>query len=113
MGYQKNSEPLSLKDKIKIGLGLILMLCVFIFGIKFTVEQENKMAAKQALKEAAYVHPDTLYISRDLHNEDNLVRFVDDEYPLYVILEYKHIDSEYSAWNGTHNFYEFILIKKQ
>ena len=93
MGYQKNSEPLSLKDKIKTGLGLIIMLCIFIFGIRFTVKQEKKMAVKQASIEAAYVHPDTLYISRDLHNEDNLVRFVNDEYQLYKILEYKHIDS--------------------
>ena len=111
MGYQK-------KGKIGEPLGVVkILMIVFVFlliiaSLVYSIKVENKYAHELALKEAAYVHPDTLIISRDLHNEDNLVRFVNDEYPLYEILEYKHIDSEYSAWNGAHNFYEFILIKK-
>jgi hypothetical protein len=113
MGYQKiEKKPLT-----TMGIVKIIIIGVIIFGgfcslFVFTIEQENKFAREQAIIEAAYIHPDTLYISRDLHTEDNLVRFINDEYPLYKILEYKHIDSEYSAWNGAHNFYEFILIKK-
>ena len=112
MGYQKNREPLTVIDYVKIFLVLIIILSGFTLLIKFTINEENKRAAEQALIDAAYVHPDTLVISRDLRKEFNLNKFVENEYPLYKILEYKHIDSEYSAWNGTHNFYEFILIKK-
>ena len=101
-------EPLGVVKILLIIFVFLLIIALLVYSIKV----ENKIAAEQALKEAAYVHPDTLLISRDLHNEDNLVRFIDDEYPLYKILKYEHIDSEYSAWNGAHNFYEFILIKK-
>jgi hypothetical protein len=111
MGLQKNGnigEPLGVVKILAIVFFVLLTIALMVYSIK----NEDKFAREQALKEAAFIHPDTLYISRDLHNEDNLVRFVNDEYPLYKILEYKHIDSEYSAWNGAHNFYEFILIKK-
>ena len=112
MGYQKNKKPLTIKDYVKVVIVLILIFGGFGSLINFTIKQENKYAHEQALIEAARIYPDTLIISRDLHHEDNLVKFVDDNYPKYKILEYKHIDSEYSAWNGAHNFYEFILIKK-
>jgi len=112
MGYQKNIKPVT---KIEIIKTIVIILIVFgLFGalLNSTIKYENKIAAEQALIEDAYVHPDTLHISRDLQKEDNLVKFINNEYPLYEILEYEHIDSDYSAWNGVHNFYEFILIKK-
>ncbi len=112
MGYVKNEKPLTTKDIIKIILVIVIIFGGFGTLIKFTIEQENEFEREQNLMEANLIRPDTLYISKDLRNEDNLIKFVDDEYPLYKILEYKHIDSEYSAWNGIHNFYEFILIKK-
>jgi len=112
MGYQKNKEPLKFKDYIKIFITLIIVLGGFGTLITFTIKEENKAKLEQELIDAAYVHPDTLIISKDLRNKSNLNKFIEKEYPLYKIYKYKHVDSEYSAWNGTHNFYEFILIKK-
>lgn len=112
MGYQKNKKPLTIKDYLKIILVIIILFGGFGVLINFTIKAENKAKLEQDLIEAAYVHPDTLIVSKDLRNQDNLNKFIEKEYPLYKIIEYKHIDSEYSAWNGTHNIYEFLLIKK-
>ena len=111
MGYQKNKEPLKKYDVVKILFGIFIFLGVCALLLSHAKKLDEKIALEQ-YEILLLPKPDTLLISRDLHNEDNLVRFINDEYPLYKILEYKHIDSEYSAWNGAHNFYEFILIKK-
>ena len=111
MGYQKNKEPLKKFDVVKILFGIFIFLGLCALLLNHAKKMDDKIALEQ-YEISLLPKPDTLIISRDLHHEDNLVKFVDDNYPKYKILEYKHVDSEYSAWNGTHNFYEFILIKK-
>lgn len=111
MGIQKKKEPLKKYDVVKLLLGVFVFLVVCAVLLSHAKKIDAKFAQEQ-YEISLLPKPDTLLISRDLHNEDNLIRFINDEYPLYKILEYKHIDSEYSAWNGAHNFYEFILIKK-
>lgn len=99
---------------ISIILGTIFLLIVVgLIGtvVNFEKEQEKRISELANIEEAI-LNTDTLIISKDLRNENNIKAYIQKEYPNHNMIEYKHIDSEYSAWDGTHNFYEFVLVKK-
>lgn len=107
-----NNQSNTVKRLFIAGFILTIVLITFVV-LPMVIKYENNLEKTRFKPVSRDMQlSDTLRISVDLSDNENINKFIEKTYPNYKILEHKHISSDFSQEDGVHKIYSLILVKK-